>query len=177
MRWVSSAYFGWTVNTRLLSVQWSVFIYHSLSFIFDLQRARRSCDRIPVGARLSVPVQTGATSHPASCTVGTGFLSRGEAARCATLTTHWRWRAQTEGEQNWRQNWHYKWGGGNTIFYCQWILNYWAKYDKTQYLNNCDFLKVIIFVIMTSRTGRHWTQQWSCSEKGLGSVCQISVLL
>jgi hypothetical protein len=32
----------------------------------------RSGDRIPVGARFSVPVQTSPTDHPASYTVGTG---------------------------------------------------------------------------------------------------------
>ena len=35
-------------------------------------RARRSRDRIPVGARFSAPVQTGAGTYPASCTMGTG---------------------------------------------------------------------------------------------------------
>jgi len=34
--------------------------------------AGRSGDRIPVGARFSVPVQTGSEAHPASCTMGTG---------------------------------------------------------------------------------------------------------
>ena len=34
--------------------------------------AGRSGDRIPVGARFSVLVQTVAAAHPASCTVGTG---------------------------------------------------------------------------------------------------------
>jgi len=31
-----------------------------------------SGDRMPVGARLSAPVQTGPDAHPASCTMGTG---------------------------------------------------------------------------------------------------------
>jgi hypothetical protein len=35
-------------------------------------RAGRSRDRIPVGARFSVPVQTGPRAYPASCTMGTG---------------------------------------------------------------------------------------------------------
>jgi hypothetical protein len=34
--------------------------------------ARRSGDQIPVGARFSVPVQTGPGAHPASCTMDTG---------------------------------------------------------------------------------------------------------
>jgi hypothetical protein len=32
----------------------------------------RSGDRIPVGARLSAPVQSGPGSYPVSCTMGTG---------------------------------------------------------------------------------------------------------
>jgi hypothetical protein len=40
-------------------------------------RARRSGDRIPVGARFSAPVQTGPGALPASYTMGTGSLSRG----------------------------------------------------------------------------------------------------
>jgi hypothetical protein len=34
-----------------------------------------------VGIRCSVPIRTGAGSHPASSTMGTSFLSRGKAAR------------------------------------------------------------------------------------------------
>jgi len=37
-------------------------------------------DRIQIGARLSAPFQTGPGAHPTSCTMGTGFLSRGKAA-------------------------------------------------------------------------------------------------
>ena len=37
----------------------------------DSQRAERSGDRIPVGARFSTPVQTGPGAHPASYTMGT----------------------------------------------------------------------------------------------------------
>jgi hypothetical protein len=37
-------------------------------------RAGRSGDRIPMEARLSAPVQTGPGTHPASCTIGTGFF-------------------------------------------------------------------------------------------------------
>ena len=38
----------------------------------DWLRAGWSGDRIPVMARFSAPVQTGAGVHPASCTMGTG---------------------------------------------------------------------------------------------------------
>jgi hypothetical protein len=37
-------------------------------------RAGRSGDRIPVGARLSAPVQTGPEAHPVSYTTGTGLF-------------------------------------------------------------------------------------------------------
>jgi hypothetical protein len=42
---------------------------------------------IPVGARCSAPVQTGPGAHAASCTMGTGSLSRGQSGRGVALTT------------------------------------------------------------------------------------------
>jgi hypothetical protein len=39
-------------------------------------RAGRSGDRIPVGARFSIPVQTGPEAHPASYTMGTVSFPR-----------------------------------------------------------------------------------------------------
>jgi len=45
-------------------------------------------DRIPVGARFSVPVQTGPGAHPASCTVGTGSFPGVKSGRGVTLTPH-----------------------------------------------------------------------------------------
>ena len=40
-------------------------------------RAGRSGDRIPVWARFSVPVLIGPRAHPATCTMGIGFLAGG----------------------------------------------------------------------------------------------------
>jgi hypothetical protein len=45
--------------------------------VSDSLRAGGSGDRIPVGARFSAAVQTSLGAHPASCTMGTGSLSRG----------------------------------------------------------------------------------------------------
>ena len=53
----------------------------------DFQRAGRSGDRSLVEARYSTSVQNGPGFHPASCTMGTGALSRG-------------WN-------DWRQRWPY----------------------------------------------------------------------
>jgi hypothetical protein len=51
---------------------------------------RRSADRIPVWgwARFSAPVQTEPGAHPASCTVGTGSLSRTYSGGGVAVTTH-----------------------------------------------------------------------------------------
>ena len=43
----------------------------------DSLRAIRSGDRIPVRTRFSAPVQAGLGAYPASCTMGSGSLSRG----------------------------------------------------------------------------------------------------
>ena len=45
-----------------------------LSRLYDWLRAGWSGDRNPVGAKISAPVQTSPGSHPASYTMGTGFL-------------------------------------------------------------------------------------------------------
>jgi hypothetical protein len=50
--------------------------------------AGRSGDRIPVGARFFAPVQTGPGTHPASCTMGTGFCPGVKSGRGVTLTPH-----------------------------------------------------------------------------------------
>jgi hypothetical protein len=54
----------------------------------DCQRAGRSVDRIPVGARFSAPVQTGPGANPASCTMGTGSFTGVKSGRGVTLTPH-----------------------------------------------------------------------------------------
>jgi len=53
----------------------------------DWLRAGRSGDRIPVEARFSAPVQTGAGAHPASCTMGTGLFPGVKSGWGVTLTT------------------------------------------------------------------------------------------
>jgi hypothetical protein len=54
----------------------------------DWLRAGRSGDRIPVGARFSVSVQTDPGAHPASYTMGSGSFPGVESCRGVTLTTH-----------------------------------------------------------------------------------------
>ena len=65
----------------------------------DWLRAGRSGDRIPVGARLSAPVQIGPGTHPPSCTMGTGSFPRVKSSRGVTLTPHhllvpWSWKGR-----------------------------------------------------------------------------------
>jgi hypothetical protein len=65
----------------------------------DWLRAGRSGDRIPVGARFSVPVQTGLGAHPASCAMGTGSFQGVKSVRGVTLTPHpllvpWSWKSR-----------------------------------------------------------------------------------
>jgi hypothetical protein len=62
-------------------------------------RAGRSGNRIPVGARFSVPVQTGPGAHPGSCTMGTGSYPGVKYGRGVTLTPHpllvpWSWKSR-----------------------------------------------------------------------------------
>jgi hypothetical protein len=59
-----------------------------LSRYGDWLWAARSGDRIPVGARFSVPVKTGPGAHSASCTMGTGYFPGVESGRVVTLTPH-----------------------------------------------------------------------------------------
>jgi hypothetical protein len=50
----------------------SLLLIKELSRYSDWLWAGRSVDRIPVGARFFIHVQTGPRAHPASCTMGTG---------------------------------------------------------------------------------------------------------
>ena len=47
-----------------------------------------SGDRMPVGTRFAVLVQTGPGAHPASCTMGTWFFPRVKSCRGVMLTPH-----------------------------------------------------------------------------------------
>ena len=51
-------------------------------------RGGRSGDRIPVGSRFSVPVQTDPWTASASCTIGTGSFPEVKTGQGVTLTTH-----------------------------------------------------------------------------------------
>jgi hypothetical protein len=51
-------------------------------------RTGRSGDRIPVGARFFVLVQTGPGAHPDSCTMGTGIFLGVKCGRGVSLTPH-----------------------------------------------------------------------------------------
>ena len=67
----------------------------SVGIATDL-RAGRSRDRIPVGAKISAPIQTGPAAQPASCTMGTGSFPRLKCGRGVLLITHpllvpWSW--------------------------------------------------------------------------------------
>jgi hypothetical protein len=48
----------------------------------------RSRDRIPLGVRFSVPVQTGPGTHPASYSIRTRSVSQRQSSRGVRLTTH-----------------------------------------------------------------------------------------
>ena len=52
-----------------------------LSWYSDSLRAGQLGDRIAVYAKFTAPVQIGPRAHSASCTVGTGSLSRGQSAQ------------------------------------------------------------------------------------------------
>jgi hypothetical protein len=70
-----------------------------LSRYSDWLRAERFGDRIPVGARLSSPVQTGPRAHPASCKMGTESFPGVMSGRGVTLTPHplllpWSWKSR-----------------------------------------------------------------------------------
>lgn len=49
-----------------------------------------------MGMRFPAPIQTGRLAHPASCTMGAGFLSSGKAARVCTLLTSTEFKERVE---------------------------------------------------------------------------------
>ena len=90
------------VTVTHLTTSTTVFLYRgpgsSVGIATEL-RAGRSGDRIPVGARLSAPVQTGPGAHPASCTMGTGSFPGVKSGHSVTLTPHpllvpWSWKSR-----------------------------------------------------------------------------------
>ena len=54
----------------------------------DLLRYGRPRDQIPAVAKFSAPVQTGPGAHPASCAMGTVFLSLEYSCQGVVLTAH-----------------------------------------------------------------------------------------
>jgi hypothetical protein len=75
----------WVIHTKMWSSRSRLYSYpygftvgrDSVVGNSDSLRDGRSGDRILVGVRFSVAVQTGTGAHPASSTMGTGSLSRG----------------------------------------------------------------------------------------------------
>ena len=89
-----------TLRTCPVTVQGLFYFYICIMYlvyrcnIVQHLRAGRSGDRIAVGARFSVPVQTGPETHPASCMTGTGSFPGVKCSRGVTLTPHllpWRY--------------------------------------------------------------------------------------
>ena len=69
---IFTIFFSVIKDMRLVSVKMKEYTNKCtiLQYKIDLLRAGRSGDRIPVEARFSAPVQTGAGAHPASYTIG-----------------------------------------------------------------------------------------------------------
>ena len=61
-------------------------VLHNCCRYSDSLRAGRSGDRIPVGARISAPVQTGSGDHPALYKMDTRCFSGVKSGRGVTLT-------------------------------------------------------------------------------------------
>jgi len=65
-----------------------LFTLRSVGRDSDPERARRSADRIPVGAKFSASAQTGPVAHPASCSMGAVSLPWEKNWRGVALTTY-----------------------------------------------------------------------------------------
>lgn len=71
----------------LLTLQMCVIGLGKRSRYSESLEGGRDEDRIPVGERISASVQTGPGTHPASCAMGTGSLSRGWSGRSMASTS------------------------------------------------------------------------------------------
>ena len=86
LAWLFMVWFGalYTNLRRPHIFKWA----GQLSRYSNWLQAGRPGDRIPVGTRLSTPVQTGPEAHPASCTMGTGSFPGVKSRQGVMLTPY-----------------------------------------------------------------------------------------
>ena len=89
-RYISTAMFFiiTAINPEILHIYGLFNEVSGPGYSSDSLRAGRSGDRIPVGTRFYVPVQTGPGAHLTTCTKGAGPLSRRSSGRGVVLTIH-----------------------------------------------------------------------------------------